>query len=45
MDKRSQACFNDDILAEAARCYGIDSAALQLLGGFESFIYSYTHNG
>jgi Ser/Thr protein kinase RdoA (MazF antagonist) len=45
MDKRSHACFNDDILAEATRRYGIDPITLQLLGGFESFIYSYTRNG
>ncbi len=45
MDQRSRACFNDDILAEARRRYGIDPAGLEMLGGFESFIYSYTQNG
>ena len=44
MDKRSRDCFTDEILAEALARYGIDPAALQLLGGFESFIYAFSRD-
>ncbi len=41
MDQRSRESFNEDVLAEARRRYGIDPSGMELLGGFESFIYSY----
>jgi len=39
LDKRSKEAFNDGILAEACRRFGITSDAVELLDGFESFIY------
>jgi Ser/Thr protein kinase RdoA (MazF antagonist) len=45
MDKRSRDCFSDEILAEALRCYDVDPAAVEMLGGFESFIYAFSKEG
>jgi len=40
-----KAQFNDDILHEVLTRYGIDRESLQSLDGFESFVYSYQHEG
>ncbi len=45
MDKRSRDCFNDEILSAALRCYDVDPSTLELLGGFESFMYAYARDG
>ncbi len=45
MDKHTRDIFTDDILSAALRCYNIDPISLQLLGGFESFIYAFTRDG
>ncbi len=45
MDPRSRACFSDEILTTALRRYDIDPSTLQLLGGFESFVYAYSRDG
>jgi Ser/Thr protein kinase RdoA (MazF antagonist) len=45
MDPRSQAAFTDEILAEAMRRYGIVPGQIELLDGFESFIYFFRRDG
>ncbi len=45
VDKHTRDIFTDDILSAALRCYNIDPISLQLLGGFESFIYAFTRDG
>ncbi len=45
MDKRSHAAFNDAILAEAMRRFGIAPGQVELLDGFESFIYFFHKDG
>jgi Ser/Thr protein kinase RdoA (MazF antagonist) len=41
MDKRIREIYNDAILAEALKRYGIARDTVRLLDGFESFIYEY----
>jgi Ser/Thr protein kinase RdoA (MazF antagonist) len=48
MDRRSEKIFEahrEDILAEAARRYGINSTRLKRLGSFESVVYEYEQGG
>jgi Ser/Thr protein kinase RdoA (MazF antagonist) len=45
MDPRSRDSFNPDIVTQACGCYAIDPAGLEMLGGFESFIYAYRRAG
>jgi len=40
-----QQRYNDDILHEAARRYGVAPENLKNLGGFESFVYEYEREG
>ena len=41
MESRIRERFNQDILAEAMRRYGVAEGKIAELGGFESFIYSF----
>ena len=45
MDKRSRDAFNEAILAEAMRRFGIAPGQVELLDGFESFIYFFHKDG
>lgn len=45
MDKRSKEAFTSDILAETCQRYGIGPGSLELLDGFESFIYFFHRGG
>ena len=45
MESRIRERFNDHILQEAIARYGIASRDIQLLDGFESFIYEFTRTG
>lgn len=45
MDKRIREAYNDAILAEAMKRYGIAKDSIHLLDGFESFIYEYEKGG
>jgi Ser/Thr protein kinase RdoA (MazF antagonist) len=42
MEARIKERFSDDILRKALRCYGVTDNQVQLLDGFESFIYAFT---
>jgi amicoumacin kinase len=42
MDPQIAARFNNEILQTALRCYNISADAIELLDGFESFIYRFT---
>ena len=44
MDKRIRELYNESILSEALARYGIAKDDVQLLDGFESFMYDY-HKG
>jgi Ser/Thr protein kinase RdoA (MazF antagonist) len=41
MDPKIASRFNDDILQDAMRCYNIAGDKIELLDGFESFIYRF----
>ncbi|HEX6923260.1 MAG TPA: phosphotransferase [Bacillales bacterium] len=41
MDKRAKDAFNDQILEESIRRYGVEKEKVRNLGGFESFVYEY----
>ena len=41
MEKRIKDRYNDDILHEAMRRYGVAPERIRLLDGFESFIKSF----
>ncbi|MBE0698291.1 MAG: phosphotransferase [Anaerolineaceae bacterium] len=43
MEPRIRESYNDAVLQEAMRRYGIVQDEIQLLDGFESFIYEYQH--
>jgi Ser/Thr protein kinase RdoA (MazF antagonist) len=45
MDKRIRELYNDSILDEALARYGIVKDEVQLLDGFESYIYAYRKDG
>jgi Ser/Thr protein kinase RdoA (MazF antagonist) len=45
MDQRIKSRFNDDILCQAARRYGIAQDRIHLLDGFESFMYEFERGG
>lgn len=45
MDPRIKQRFNDQILAEAMRRFDIAPDQIQLLDGFESFMYAFTRGG
>jgi Ser/Thr protein kinase RdoA (MazF antagonist) len=45
MDKRIRELYDDSILDEALARYGIAKDEVQLLDGFESFIYEYRKDG
>ena len=45
MEKHIKERFNDAILRETMRRYGIAEGDIQLLDGFESFIYSFQRGG
>jgi len=45
MEKRIKDRFKEDILAIARMRFGIQEECIKPLGGFESFIYEYQHNG
>jgi len=45
MEKEIRDRFNEDILAEAQRCYGIAAEKITLLDGFESFMYEFARDG
>ncbi len=45
MDPKSKALYSDAILAEAMRRYGINEGQIELLDGFESFIYTFQKDG
>lgn len=45
MEPRIKGRFNERILAEAARRFGVTVAQLKELDGFESFIYEYERDG
>ncbi|MEZ4642465.1 MAG: hypothetical protein R3E31_06955 [Chloroflexota bacterium] len=45
MEKAIRDRFNDDILDEARRRYGIAADRIHLLDGFESFMYAFTKDG
>ena len=45
MEKVIRERFNEKILAEARRRYGLAADALQDIGGFESFVYSFEKDG
>lgn len=42
MEKRIKARFNDQILSDAMQAFGIRAAQIQVLDGFESFIYEFS---
>lgn len=42
MDKRIKARFNDQMLSEAMLAFGIRTDQIQILDGFESFIYEFS---
>lgn len=44
MEEAIKSRFNDSILGEAARRFGVAPSALELLDGFESFIYAFERN-
>jgi len=43
MDSKITQRYNDDILHQAMNCFGIDADKIELLDGFESFIYEYSY--
>lgn len=45
MDKQLKAQFNEAILAEGAKRFGLPEAGLRLLDGFENFIYEAENGG
>jgi len=45
MDRRIRAAYNDQILDEALKRYGITPDTVRPLDGFESFIYEYEKDG
>jgi Ser/Thr protein kinase RdoA (MazF antagonist) len=45
VEKEIRDRYNDDILMEAMRRYGIAEGDIRLLDGFESFMYEYTKDG
>lgn len=45
MEKRIKERFNESILKKVMRYYDIKDSDIELLDGFESFIYEFTHNG
>lgn len=45
MEEKIRSRLNEQILAEARHRYDIDSAKIEELGGFESFIYGFAQNG
>lgn len=45
MEKEIRDRYNDEILGEAMRRYGIAEGDIKLLDGFESFMYEYARNG
>lgn len=45
MEKAIRDRYNDSILHEACRRYGIHDGAIKLLDGFESFMYEYAQDG
>lgn len=45
MEKEIRDRYNDEILREAMRRYGIAEGDIKLLDGFESFMYEYERNG
>jgi Ser/Thr protein kinase RdoA (MazF antagonist) len=45
MEETIRLRFNDSILAEAARRFGIKLSDLEMLDGFESFIYTFERDG
>lgn len=44
MDKTIRDQFNDQILAQAAKQYGVDPDQVEMLGGFESFVFEFAWN-
>ena len=44
MEKRIKERFNDRILHQALQAYSIADDQIQLLDGFESFIYEFNRN-
>ena len=45
MEKEIRDRYNDDILQEAMRRFGIAEGEIKLLDGFESFMYEYARDG
>jgi len=45
MESRIKERFNQDILNEAAKRYGVAQGDIEKLGGFESFIFSFKRDG
>lgn len=45
MDAFIQAMFDESVLESAAARYGVPNGALRLLGGFQSYIYEFEHQG
>lgn len=45
MEKAIRERYNEDILAEACRLYGIEPDDISLLDGFESFMFAYQRHG
>jgi Ser/Thr protein kinase RdoA (MazF antagonist) len=45
VEKEIRERYNDDVLMEAMRRYGIAEGDIRLLDGFESFMYEYTKEG
>jgi len=41
MDPKIVKRYNDNILSEAMQCFGIQKNEIELLDGFESFIYEF----
>ncbi|MDD4309772.1 MAG: phosphotransferase [Candidatus Cloacimonetes bacterium] len=45
MDNRIREFYNDGVRDEAAACFGVSSAELTELDGFENFIYEFSQGG
>ncbi len=41
LDREIEKLFNNQILGEAARKFNIDMSTLNLIGGFQNYVYEY----
>lgn len=45
MNRQIESLFEDSVISEAARRYGVEAEAVKKLGGFESYVYEYEQAG